>query len=85
MDVDDDEIGTAPDGRILVREKRNKKIDEDMLSSDEDEGIPENIRMSDQKVNIFYNNICLRRRFSVGDFRTKFAYKICEHSSFFNY
>ena len=45
---DDEEIGTAPDGRIIVREK--KKIDVDMLSSDEEDGIPENIRMSDQKV-----------------------------------
>ena len=45
---DDEEIGTAPDGRIIVREK--KKVDVDMLSSDEEDGIPENIRMSDQKV-----------------------------------
>lgn len=44
---DDDEIGTASDGRIIVREK--KKMDVDMLSSDEEEGLPENIRMSDQK------------------------------------
>lgn len=49
MDVDDDEIGTAPDGRIFVREKA-KKVDQDMLSSDDEEGMPENIRMSDQKV-----------------------------------
>ena len=45
---DDEEIGTAPDGRIIVREM--KKVDVDMLSSDEEDGIPENIRMSDQKV-----------------------------------
>ena len=50
MDVDDDEIGTAPDGRIMVFEKQNRKIDEDMLSSDEEGGVPENIKMSDQKV-----------------------------------
>ena len=51
---DDDEIGTAPDGRIIVRELKNKKVDVDMLSSDEEGGIPENIkgtlRISDQKV-----------------------------------
>ena len=46
----DDEIGSAPDGRIIVREKKNKKEDMDMLSSDDEEGLPENIRMSDQKV-----------------------------------
>ena len=52
MDMDDDEIGTAPDGRLMIREK-SKKIDQDMLSSDEEDGIPENIRMSDQKVTEF--------------------------------
>jgi len=46
----DDEIGSAPDGRIIVREKKNYKEDMDMLSSDDEEGLPENIRMSDQKI-----------------------------------
>ena len=48
---DDDEVGTAPDGRIIVREKQ-KKVDMDMLSSDEEGGIPENIHLSDQKVKL---------------------------------
>ena len=50
----DDEIGSAPDGRIIVREKKNVKEDMDMLSSDDEEGLPENIRVSDQKVARFY-------------------------------
>ena len=44
----------APDGRIIVREKKNVKEDMDMLSSDDEEGLPENIRLSDQKVARYY-------------------------------
>ena len=55
--LESDEIGTAPDGRLIVREKQ-RKIDQDMLSSDEEDGMPENIRMSDQKVFGFARDAC---------------------------
>ena len=47
---DDEEIGEAPDGRLIVRDLKKKKIDPDDFSSDEEIGMPESIRMSDQKV-----------------------------------
>ena len=40
----------APDGRLIVRDLKKKKIDPDDYSSDEEIGLPESIRMSDQKV-----------------------------------
>ena len=57
----DDEIGSAPDGRIIVREIKKQKEDMDMLSSDDEEGLPENIRMSDQKVapNLFKKRVLI--------------------------
>ena len=48
--ADDEEIGEASDGRLIIRDLKKKKIDPDDFSSDEEIGMPESIRMSDQKV-----------------------------------